>query len=251
MYYMNLFFTRILRALMTLSLGVTMLSHGYAESLDLTASLSGDEALKCGSLENGPCPTLGAFDVAGEVLLYLVVFALVVGFLSVMGKSIMFYFKSDKPTIRQLFSKSMGNYFLSLIMFAIIIGLGYTFLSTFIKPEFLNPIKKVLSPFSSSMLLGVPHAYAQEEHIPNHLVVTSVWDLAIVIFQFTMRWVLIPGVIASWVYAGFLFVTAQGNATKIANARQRLWFSFVLTLIFMFALGLAYSLRDTINQIIS
>jgi len=143
--------------------------------------------------------------------------------------------------------KALSNIVLSLI----IIGLAVAFYETILVDKFKQPYE-VFKTFQSLNEPFVGHAYAAEgQHLPNALVVETPYDLAILSYQLAMRWIAIPLLIASWVWAGFLFITSQGNPEGLKRARERLVYSVVWTVILMVILGLAFTLRDTANQILS
>lgn len=143
--------------------------------------------------------------------------------------------------------KSLSNIALSLI----IVGAMVAFYQTILVEKFSKPfdVFKAFQSFNEPFVVSV---YAAEgEHLPSPLVVETVYDLAILSYQFAMRWIFIPLLIASWVWTGFLFIRAQGNPEGLKRARERLTYSIVWTVILMTVLGLAFTLRDTANQILS
>lgn len=153
----------------------------------------------------------------------------------------------------------MKKQLLSLaISLAAIIFLGAVFiaaLNAFVLPKY-NLLKNFISRIGDTPIFTTLHTYAADTagcngHLCNPLVVETTYDVLVIFFQFAMRWILIPIIIGSWVWAGFLFIQAQGNPEKINHAREKLWNTLVKTLILMFALGIAFALRNTINQIFS
>lgn len=133
----------------------------------------------------------------------------------------------------------------------IIVGAAVAFYNTILVDQFKKPYE-IFKTFQSFNEPVVMLAYAAEgEHLPNALVIETVYDLVILAYQFAMRWIAIPLLIVSWVWAGFLFITSQGNPEGLKRARERLMYSIVWTVILMTILGLAFTLRDTANQILS
>lgn len=160
-------------------------------------------------------------------------------------------FKEDQSealaALKQQGWRALSNIVLSLI----IVGVMVAFYQAVLVEKFSKPFD-AFKTFQSLNEPFVVHAYAVEgEHLPNPLVVETPYDLAILAYQLAMRWIFIPLLIASWVWAGFLFIRAQGNPEGLKRARERLVYSVVWTVILMVILGLAFTLRDTANQILS
>lgn len=225
-------------------------------ALDLGKPLSGDS--RCGGIVNGtavPCPTDKIFPLLRDISIYAIIIIAGVALASIIwavGRGLV---AQNQPEKLQALSKQLGVITVNLLIAILLIGgLATAFWDAFVKPEYQAIFDKWLSFVNEVPIWGPTQVYAQTASsvslpLPNPLVVNSVWDVLLLLFQLSMRWIAIPVLIGSWVWAGFLFVQAQGNPEKIKYARERLWYSFVSTLILMFALGIAFAFRNTFNQI--
>ncbi len=137
------------------------------------------------------------------------------------------------------------------IGFLLIGGLLMAVISTFATSKYKTFFEPFLYSFNESPLFGIAtaHAATATQHLPNALVVDTPYDVFVLLYQFAMRWVLIPIVIAAWVYSGFLFVAAQGSPEKIKEAKDRILKTAIWTIVLMLGLALAYAFRETFNQI--
>lgn len=216
--------------------------------------LSGDMALGCGTLETGPCKVTDIPNFFKNVLIagvFLVAFCIFIALLFAIGKYTASTTSEGIEGAKKIFTQK------ALLFVTLLLLVGGGFLAIYdalVRPEYNEILRQWFPPVSVSIpeIFGVTTLYAADPgHLPNPLVVESLYDVVVIIYQLAMRWVLIPYLIASWIYAGFLFVQAQGDPAKLTTARTKLWRSFVGTIILMFLLGLAYAIRDTINQILA
>lgn len=208
----------------------------------------------CGSYDN-PCSLAVDFgkliyklEVVGVVLVGLFALVVLVFFI---WKSL---WASDSSAEKAKLNKQAGVISISFFAAVFLGALFIAGMNAFVKSEYSALLKKFISMVGDTPILTTLHTYAADpfaNHLPNALVVETPYDALIIFFQFAMRWILIPIVIGSWVWAGFLFIQAQGNPEKISHAREKLWNTLVKTLILMFALGIAFAFRNTINQIFS
>ncbi len=97
------------------------------------------------------------------------------------------------------------------------------------------------------------HAYAVQDPtlLPNPVNVDNPLDFLAILLHLIIRWFVFPCIIFSWLYAGFLYVKAQGNPTEISNAHSWLWWTFIGTVIIMLAEALFSVLRGTITSIVT
>ncbi|MBI5078191.1 MAG: hypothetical protein HZB11_02395 [Candidatus Yonathbacteria bacterium] len=63
--------------------------------------------------------------------------------------------------------------------------------------------------------------------------------------------VLMPFIILGFIYAGFLFVSAQGNEKKLTHAKSVLWYSMIGAFVLFGAWGFAQIISKTISAITS
>lgn len=61
--------------------------------------------------------------------------------------------------------------------------------------------------------------------------------------------VLMPFVVLSFIYAGFLFVKAQGNPKELEEARAVIWYSVIGAFILFGAYGFAQIIGETVSTI--
>ena len=214
-----------------------------ASALDLTKPLAGD--WRCGN--PNPCTVLEIFAELKDVFIYAVIVVAFFALLSFVWIGVKGLTAADQPAVMAEAKKQGGNALIVLIVVIFFGSIFIAFASALFKSEYVNFLKQFFSLLNDSSF-SIPVAHAQE-HLPNPLVVNSVYDVGVIIYQLVMRWILIPVLIGSWVYAGFLFVAAQGNPGKIEHAKSRLLYSVIWTVVLMFVLGLAYAFRDTFNQI--
>ncbi|MBP9749680.1 MAG: hypothetical protein KBD21_03040 [Candidatus Pacebacteria bacterium] len=62
-------------------------------------------------------------------------------------------------------------------------------------------------------------------------------------------YILFPFIVLMIVYTGFLFVTAQGNATKITQAREALVWTVVGALVVLGAKAIALAIEATVDSL--
>lgn len=247
-----------LRTLLTTSFLSLLFLFSFVpvSALDLTKPLAGD--WRCGSgavigtdAQGKPiynvCKVTDIFVELKDVFIYAVIVVAFFALLSFVWIGVKGLTAADQPAVMAEAKKQGGNALLVLIVVIFFGSIFIAFASALFKSEYVNFLKQFFS-LINEVPLGVSVANAQE-HLPNPLVVNSVYDVGVLIYQLVMRWVLIPILIGSWVWAGFLFVQAVGNPEKIKYAKSRLLYSVIWTVILMFVLGLAYAFRDTFNQI--
>ncbi len=238
------------RVIIAISLFSVFLFSSTAQlyALELGKPLAGDK--RCGN--PNPCPIKDIFSELKDVFIVAVI---VVGLLAILAFVILGFkglSASDQPAVLAEAKKQGGRALVVLIVLVFFGSLVTVFLDALVKPEYTDFLKQLFSSFNDS-IFSIQSAYAQTQpkSLPNALVVDSVYDVGIIIYQLVMRWILIPVLIASWVWAGLLFVTAIGNPKKLEYAKSRLYYSVIWTVILMLVLGLAFAFRDTFNQIIS
>ncbi|HSE56740.1 MAG TPA: pilin [Candidatus Paceibacterota bacterium] len=58
-----------------------------------------------------------------------------------------------------------------------------------------------------------------------------------------------PFIVLLFIYAGFLFVTARGNKTKLEQAKTMFWYTLIGTLLILGAWTIATAIVNTVNEI--
>lgn len=219
-----------------------------AMALDFSKPLAGDT--RCGGAT--ACSITALFPELKDIFIMAIVVIAFFALVAIVWTGVRGLTAEDQPAILQATRKQAGVIISSVLIAIFLIGgLAMAFWKAFVKPEYQTFFSKFLSRIEDTSVFGTLHTYAAElpKGLPNPLVVNSVYDVAIILFQLAMRWIMVPVLIGSWVWAGFLFIQAQGNPERINYARQRLWYSFIWTLVLMFTLGIAFAFRDTFNQI--
>jgi len=213
-------------------------------ALDFSKPLAGDT--RCGG--SSACSITVLFTELKDVFIMAIVVVAFLALVAFVFTGVKGLLAKDQAAVLQA-TRQQAWVIVSSVLIAIFLigGLAMAFWNSFVKPEYRAIFSKFLSMFNDTSLFGTLHAYA--EGLPNPLVVNSVYDVAVILFQLSMRWIMVPVLIGSWVWAGFLFIQAQGAPEKIKYARERLWYSFIWTLVLMFTLGIAFAFRDTFNQI--
>ncbi len=107
------------------------------------------------------------------------------------------------------------------------------------------------SPAQTQLYNSIQQSAGNNDTLPNPLSVNTITGFLILVVRLVIRWFVFPVIIFAWFFTGFKFVAAQGNPTKLNEARSYLWWTLIGTVIILLAQGFAYALRDTINQIFS
>ena len=74
----------------------------------------------------------------------------------------------------------------------------------------------------------------------------TLWDFLVAILN-AVIYILFPIIVLMIVYTGFLFVSAQGNPTKLQDARRALIWTVVGALVILGSKALALAIRGTIE----
>lgn len=83
--------------------------------------------------------------------------------------------------------------------------------------------------------------------IENPITANNLWD-AVIMMVNVVRFVAIPFLVLAIMWAGFLFIKAQGSSDQINEAKKVFFWTLVATLIILSAIPLAELLRDTIAR---
>lgn len=215
-------------------------------ALDFAKPLAGDS--RCGGA--GACPITAIFPELKDIGVMSIVVLIFFALMAVIWAGVRGLMASNQAAVLDSTKKQLGV-ILTTIIFGIVFigGIAAAFLNSSTTEPYRKFFGQFLSRINESPVLGVIHSYASG--LPNPLVVNSVYDVGILFFQLAMRWIFVPVLIGSWVWAGFLFIRAQGNPKEITVAKERLMYSLIWTLILMFALGIAFAFQSTFNQIFS
>jgi len=215
-----------------------------AFALDFSKPLAGDS--RCGG--SSACSILDIFPLLKDVFVMSIVLLAFFAIIAIVWAGVRGLTAKDQPAVLESTKKQLGVIVTSIVVAILFIGgLAMAFWNAFVTQEYRTFFGRFSSLIEDTPVFGILHSYAAG--LPNPLVVNSVYDVGILLFQLSMRWIMIPVLIGSWVWAGFLFIQAQGNPEKLKYARERLWYSFVWTIILMLVLGIAFAFRNTFNQI--
>jgi hypothetical protein len=126
----------------------------------------------------------------------------------------------------------------AIVGFAVVIALFggalYTLLSYFgVKEDFLKLLKLFSAIPFDTLMAFVPHAYAQTSGQLPSPVELNIYDFLLAGMRLVMRFFIYPGLIIMWVWTGFLFVAAQGAPDAINKAKRILYWTVIMTLIFV------------------
>lgn len=232
------------------ALGYTFISStAFVHALDLTKPLAGD--WRCGG--SAPCDIRLLFPEVKDIYIFFLIVVAAAGLLALLYAIISVLKADDQPAEMAKQKKFGGRVAIWLVVLAFLGTLFNVMFDTLIKPKF-NYIDNALSRVMEVEMLGVKHVYAEAtgtepSHLPNALKFDSAYDVIIVIVQLAMRWIGIPILIAYWVWSGFLFVYARGSPDGLKRAKSRLFYTVVLTMIFVVILGVVYAFKGTFNQI--
>ena len=102
--------------------------------------------------------------------------------------------------------------------------------------------------FFLSLLLMPAFAFAQTQGLQSPLKFNSISSLIEGLLK-SIVYIALPIISLFVIYAGFQFLTAQGNSTKIQNATRNLGYVLVGSLLILGAWALAQLLGNTINQL--
>ncbi|MDD5152978.1 MAG: hypothetical protein PHS95_03250 [Candidatus Pacebacteria bacterium] len=108
-------------------------------------------------------------------------------------------------------------------------------------------MKKLFARLSAFTILFAPlSVFAQ---VGNPLIFDNFSDLVAKIIS-TAVIVLMPFVVLAFVYAGFLFVKAQGNEEGLTHARQVIWYSIIGAFILLGAEFFSRIINNTVSSVI-
>ncbi|MBP9701269.1 MAG: hypothetical protein KBD54_02645 [Candidatus Pacebacteria bacterium] len=86
--------------------------------------------------------------------------------------------------------------------------------------------------------------------LQNPLKVNTIQD-AVKFFVNTLVKIAIPFIVIFFIWAGFKFILAQGNPTKVGEAKKMFWYTIIGTLLILGAWTITNAIIGTVNSIIS
>ncbi len=112
-----------------------------------------------------------------------------------------------------------------------------------------NPISRVTAHLAAFLFLSVPVVVLGQDDtgfIPPFE--GDLEDFLLKILNAAV-YILFPFIVLMIVYTGFLFVTAQGNVTKITQAREALVWTVVGALVVLGAKAIALAIEATVEDL--
>ncbi|MBP6948891.1 MAG: hypothetical protein KBC41_00200 [Candidatus Pacebacteria bacterium] len=89
-----------------------------------------------------------------------------------------------------------------------------------------------------------------DTQLPNPLFADNLYEFIIDILNTVMMFFLYPALIGVWVYAGLLYVTAQGAPEKLSKAHKLLFWAFVSTLIVFMTQAFLSAVKGSVEKIL-
>ena len=114
---------------------------------------------------------------------------------------------------------------------------------------------KIFRAILLAVLIGIPSfAIAEisgatvEFELKNPIKYSTFSEFAAAVTKTAVQ-VLMPFIVIAFIYSGFLFVSAQGNDTKLTDAKNILWYSIIGTFILLGSWGFAQIIEQTISTL--
>lgn len=107
----------------------------------------------------------------------------------------------------------------------------------------------ILSISAAALVLPSVTAHAQvadDVAFNNPLGVNSIQDLLVNLLEVVII-IAVPIIVFFVIYAGFMYVTAQGNATKIQNASRALTYALIGGVLIIGATAIAQIVRNLVD----
>lgn len=222
-------------------------------ALDTNQPLAGDSR-GCGDL-NRPCTIADIFTIlVKELKDFFLYFIMLTTMFAVLVFGVLFaqgYWSKDHPGALANIKEKAWQVVFSLILLTCFVSVLGVFLKAILNEEYFNMFKLLFSRLNDGGFF-IQNAFAASQGgIPNIVKVNNLFDLVVLIYSLTMRWILIPTLIVAWIWSGFLFIFARGNPKKLEHAKEMLLYSVIWTFALLVVLGFVYSLRSTFTQVIS
>jgi len=117
----------------------------------------------------------------------------------------------------------------------------------------MKKLSAILAPLFIFFIVGAVSVYAQVINLPNPFNCGAANCTLFTLLRKVINDILLPigGVLAvlAFIYSGFLYVTAQGNQTKLATAHKALLYTSVGTAVLLGSWVIAQVIENTINQL--
>lgn len=160
----------------------------------------------------------------GQVSLYVIIISL---FLMLVIGGLGYVYKGKSPQYLIKWKKYIKNSAVALLLIVIVIGLVLGILAaTNFDSQLLDFLRKILAETDFSIF---NHAYAQEIPTPttgeggeyaNFFPGETVGSLILKIIQVLINYIVAPALVLATIWAGFLFIKAEGNPQKLTEAKK-------------------------------
>lgn len=109
--------------------------------------------------------------------------------------------------------------------------------------------KHIIFPAIGWFLLAIPPlaGAADSEGLKNPIKVSSVQDLLVILLNLVII-IATPIVVLFIILAGFKYVTAQGNPSKIQEATQALTYAIIGGVLIIGAVAISEIIKDLVNS---
>lgn len=93
-------------------------------------------------------------------------------------------------------------------------------------------------------------AQSQGKMLPNPLGFNSLYDFILGVLNMVMKFFLYPALIGIWVWAGFLYIDAQGAPEKLLKAHKLLFWAVMSTLVVFMVKGFLTAIKGSVDKLV-
>lgn len=215
-------------------------AHTYAQE----KSISGDGV--CGSSVGTECKLSNLKDVSQGMFKLIITLGLPLLVVFIIFRFVMAWYSLQQGNANA-YREALKKVWEALVGFVIIVALFGGIFLAILKYFNVNagPLK-LLQMISSAF---IPHAYAADL-LPNPTGFTSLYDFILGALSVVMKFFLYPALIGIWVWAGLLYVMAQGAPEKLKKAHNLLMWAFISTLLVFITNGFLVALKGSVDNIL-
>lgn len=204
--------------------------------------ISGDQL--CGASKDDVCGPQHLKELARRVVTSFVAIggALLVTIIAVrLVVSYFAYARGDAGAIKRAGEDAFNAALGFLLIFAVFGGLFLAMLTAFgAQPWVVQLLKLFADGF-------VETAYAQG--LPNMLGSNGIFDIILSFVRLIIQFFIIPGLVAMWVWSGFLFVYARGNPEGLKKAKSLLLWAVIFTVVIVSLQGFLLAFKNTAESL--
>ncbi len=187
----------------------------------------------------GKCGVSQIKESVKKLLQLTVKVVLIVALVAMVGSTLFdFYQTRGGPQFYLKSRAKIAGIVIGLILLAAAFNLGSILREAQVNPELLKYLDYILS------LMPIDRAYAQgaTSFFTSDL---NLWQIILAFVKVLWVWLVFPLMIGGWFYAGFQYVSAQGNPEKIKDAHGTLLAIVLITVFVLFVQALLISLIDS------